>query len=63
MASAARNKGGTKLAKSTTTGTKANSGSARKKIGSTKPAITAADIIAEKRGQRFRPVFYILSFH
>ena len=62
MASAARNKGGTKLAKSTTTGTKANSGSARKKIGSTKPAITAADIIAEKRGQRFRPVFYILSF-
>ena len=62
MASAARNKGGTKLAQSKTAGKKPSSGTARKKIGSTKPAVTAADIIAEKRGHKFRPVFYVLSF-
>ncbi|MBP5578197.1 MAG: YfhO family protein, partial [Ruminococcus sp.] len=50
------------MAKSKATGKKAGTASARNKIGSTKPAVTAADIIAEKRGHKFRPVFYILSF-
>ena len=50
------------MAKSKATGTKAGTAAARNKIGSTKPAVTAADIIAEKRGHKFRPVFYILSF-
>ena len=50
------------MAKSKATGTKSGNSNARTKIGSTKPAVTAADIIAEKRGHKFRPVFYILSF-
>ena len=55
-------KGGTKLAKSKSTGTKSKNTTARTKTGSTKPAITAADIIAEKRGTKFKPLFYIASF-
>jgi len=50
------------LAKSQATGTKAKSASARNKIGSTQPAITAADIIAEKRGQKFKPLYYVVAF-
>lgn len=50
------------MAKSKATGTKAGTAAARNKIGSTRPAVTAADIIAEKRGHKFKPVFYILSF-
>ena len=55
-------KGGTTLAKSKATGTKPKNGTARTKIGSTKPAITAADIIAEKRGTKYKPLFYIAAF-
>ena len=50
------------MAKSQATGTKAKSASARNKIGSTQPAITAADIIAEKRGQKFKPLYYVVAF-
>ena len=50
------------MAKSKATGTKPKNGTARTKIGSTKPAITAADIIAEKRGTKHKPLFYIASF-
>ena len=50
------------MAKSQATGTKARSASARNKIGSTQPAITAADIIAEKRGQKFKPLYYVAAF-
>ena len=50
------------MAKSQATGTKARSASARNKIGSTQPAITAADIIAEKRGQKFKPLYYVVAF-
>lgn len=48
------------MAKSKTAGAK--TAAARAKIGSTKPAVTAADIIAEKRGHKFGPLFYIASF-
>ena len=48
------------MAKSTAAG--AATVSSRKKIGSKKPAVTAADIIAEKRGKKIRPLFYIASF-
>lgn len=50
------------MAKSKATGTKPKNGTARTKIGSTKPAITAADIIAEKRGTKYKPLFYIAAF-
>ncbi|MBR5683917.1 MAG: YfhO family protein [Ruminococcus sp.] len=50
------------MAKSKNTGTKPKSTAARNKIGSTKPAITAADIIAEKKGAKYKPLFYIASF-
>ena len=55
-------KGGTTLAKSKATGTKTKSSAARNKIGSTKPAITAADIIAEKKGIKHKPLFYLAAF-
>ena len=61
MASAARTKGGTKLAKTTATGAKAKT-AARNKTGSVRPAVTAADIIAEKKGQKFRPLYYAVAF-
>ena len=48
------------MAKSTAAG--AATVSSRKKIGSKKPAVTAADIIAEKRGKKIRPLFYVASF-
>jgi len=48
------------LAKSTAAG--AATASSRKKIGSKRPAVTAADIIAEKRGKKIRPIFYFASF-
>ena len=41
---------------------KQKSTAARNKIGSTKPAITAADIIAERKGVKYKPLFYIASF-
>ncbi len=50
------------MAKSKATGTKQKSTAARNKIGSTKPAITAADIIAERKGVKYKPLFYIASF-
>ena len=55
-------KGGTKLAKSQAKGNKSKNTTARTKAGSTKPAVTAADIIAEKKGRKMRPIFYIASF-
>ena len=62
MALLPESKGGTKLAKSQATGTKTKSVSARNKIGSIKPDMTAADIIAEKRGQKFKPLYYVVAF-
>lgn len=50
------------MAKSTATGTKTASSASRNKIGSTRPAITAADIIAEKKGQKFKPLYYVIAF-
>ena len=50
------------MAKSISTGTKTASSSSRNKIGSTRPAITAADIIAEKKGQKFKPLYYVIAF-
>ena len=48
------------MAKSKATGTK--TAAARNKIGSKRPAVTAADIIAEKRGRKIRPIFYFAAF-
>ena len=50
------------MAKSKATGTKSKNSAARNKIGSTKPAVTAADIIAEKNGRKMKPYVYIASF-
>ncbi len=50
------------MAKSKAAGTKSKTTAARKKIGSTKPAVTAADIIAEKNNRKLRPIIYIASF-
>lgn len=50
------------MAKSNATGTRTRSLAARNKIGSTKPAVTAADILAERKGQKFKPVYYIMAF-
>ncbi len=50
------------MAKTKATGSRTKSSTARNKTGSTKPAITAADIIAEKRGKKYKPLFYIASF-
>ncbi len=50
------------MAKSQATGTKSKTSAARNKIGSTKPSVTAVDIIAEKRGQKFKPLYYVVAF-
>ncbi|WP_019680200.1 YfhO family protein [Ruminococcus flavefaciens] len=50
------------MAKSKATGTATKNTAARKKIGSTRPAVTAADIIAEKRGKKIKPLYYIAAF-
>ena len=50
------------MAKSKATGTASKTAPARTKIGSKRPEITAADIIAEKRGYKFRPLYYIAAF-
>ncbi len=50
------------MAKSTATGKKAVSPASRTKIGSTRPAVTAADIIAERKGTKFKPLYYVIAF-
>lgn len=50
------------MAKSQAKGSKSKSTTARTKTGSIKPAVTAADIIAEKSGKKMKPIFYIVSF-
>ncbi len=60
-------KGGTTLAKSKASAAKAKkrsggAGQRAKAVGSAKPVRTAADVIAERRGNKYKPLYYLAAF-